>query len=49
MTQLNLKTNSDFDSLVKGVQSNARNKNTSWTEKYQAHSPSIFPYCLCWW
>ena len=29
----------DFESLLKGVQSNDRNNNTSYTEKYQKHIP----------
>ena len=46
MAQGNLKTGSDFDSVVKRVQSNDRNNNTSWTEKYQAHNPSVFLYYI---
>ena len=33
----------DFESLLKGVQSNDKN-NTSYTEKYQDHIPCSFPY-----
>ena len=34
----------DFESLFKGVKSNDRNKNTSYTEKYQDHIPYSFAY-----
>ena len=34
----------DFESILKRVQSNDRNNNTSDTEKYQAHLPCSFAY-----
>ena len=34
----------DFECNVKGVQSNDRNNNTSYTEKYQDHIPNSFAY-----
>ena len=33
---------SDFESIVKGVKSNDKNNNTSYTEKYQVHIPCGF-------
>ena len=34
----------DFESIWKGVQSNDRNNNSSYTERYQSHIPCSFAY-----
>ena len=34
----------EFECNMKRVKSNGRNKNSSYTKKYQAHIPFIFPY-----
>ena len=34
----------DFESLLKGVRDSDRKHNTSYTEKYQKHSPCSFAY-----
>ena len=34
----------DFESVLKRVQSNDRNNNISFNEKYQAHNPCSFAY-----
>ena len=38
------KSYADFESLLKGFQINDREKNTSYTEKYQNHIPCSFAY-----
>ena len=36
----------DFECNLKGVRSNDRNNNTSYTKEYQDHIPNSFPYKL---
>ena len=50
--QLNVsfKIDADFEFLLKEVQSNDRNNNTSCTEKYQKHVSYSFSYeVVVWW
>ena len=41
---VSFKSYADFESLLKGFQINDREKNTSYTEKYQNHIPCSFAY-----
>ena len=39
-----MKIYADFESVLKGVQSNDTNNNTCYTEKYKKHIPCSFAY-----
>ena len=41
---VSFKVYADFESILKGIKSNDRNNNVSYTEKYQNHIPCSFAY-----